>query len=90
LTSERIAQQALRDSKAIGLGGIEKVNSQLERLANRSLALFHIKLAPVAAKGPSSKGDAGHTQICLSQPNIFHGGLSPVVLFEDLFCLGSP
>src|SRR4029077_10098012 len=70
--AQRPAQQRLRCPEAIRLRGVEEVDAQLARGADRGDRLALVKAPPVTSQLPGPEGDRRYLEAAPSQSHVLH------------------
>ena len=81
--TERPCERLLGDAHAVGLGGIEAVDSGIERAVHGLVELRRVDRAIGAADFPTAEANGGNLQVRAAELPVFHG-------VSSHFCWASP
>ena len=81
--TKRACKRLLGDAHAVGLGGIEAVDSGIERAVHGLVELRRVDRTVGAADFPAAEADGGNLQVRATELPVFHG-------VSSYFCWASP
>src|SRR5690349_20837658 len=70
-------EQPLGGAEAVALRGVEEVDAELERAADRLGGLALLRGAPVAAELPRAEADARHAHVGVAERGVVHQAPAP-------------
>jgi hypothetical protein len=82
--SQGVGQQPFCSTEAIGLGGVEQRDTEVESPMDGGTGLFLVDGPPLAPESPRPEGDGRDLQVGISQPDIAHRCHDPMVTWKGV------